>query len=163
MRIAIFSDSHDNIWKLESAIPHLTMADVVVHCGDIISPFMVLRLINNLDDKPVHLVWGNNDGDKRLLTEVAASAENIHIHGDFGHIELGGFTIGIIHYPNIARALAESGTYNLVCYGHDHTAYQSWIGNTLLLNPGELMGMNNKSTIAVFDTVSKKVETIEIR
>ena len=45
---------------------------------------------------------------------------------------------------------------------HDHTMNKEWIGDTLLLNPGELMGMNRRSTIAIFDTVDKWVEFIEI-
>ncbi len=162
MRIAVLSDSHDNIWKLEKAMPHLAAADVVLHCGDLVSPFMVIRLIRGTGGKPVHVVWGNNDGDKRLLTEVAASAKNIHLHGDFAQLTLADFRVAMTHYPEIARPLAESGQYNLVCYGHDHTAHQEWIGKTMLLNPGELMGMQGRSTLAIFDTNTKQVEMIEI-
>jgi hypothetical protein len=162
MRIAVLSDSHDNIWKLEKAMPHLAAADVVLHCGDLVSPFMVIRLIRGTGGKPVHIVWGNNDGDKRLLTEVAASAKNIHLHGDFAQLTFGDFRVAMTHYPEIARPLAESGQYHLVCYGHDHTAHQEWIRKTMLLNPGELMGMQGRSTLAVFDTNTKQVELIEI-
>ncbi|MBC8496911.1 MAG: metallophosphoesterase [Chloroflexi bacterium] len=162
MRIAIMSDSHDNIWKLAKAIPHLEAADAVLHCGDLIAPFMIIRLIKGTGGKPVHVVWGNNDGDKRLLAEVAASAENIHLHGEFAEIELGGLKVAINHYPKIARALAESGRYDLVCYGHDHTAHEEWIGETLLLNPGEMMGLNGRSTIALYNTKSKQVAFVEL-
>ena len=132
-----------------------------MHCGDIISPFMIIHLIRGTNGKPVHIVWGNNDGDKRLLSEVANSAENIHLHGDFALLNLGEFRIAINHYPKIALALAESGNFDLVCYGHDHTANHEWFGNTLMLNPGELMGMNNHSTIAVYDTETKEIEYVE--
>ncbi len=90
MKIAIVSDSHDNIWKLAAAMPHLAEADAVIHCGDLVAPFMIIRLIKGTDGKPVHLVWGNNDGDKGLIAEVASQAENITLHGDFAHLELGG-------------------------------------------------------------------------
>ena len=162
MRIAVMSDSHDNIWKLERAVPHLAAADVVLHCGDLVAPFMIIRLIKGTGGKPVHVVWGNNDGDKRLLTEVAASAKNIYLHGELAEIEVGGLQIAMNHYPKIARALALSGQYDLVCYGHDHTANEEWIGQTLFLNPGELMGMNSRSTLAIFDTQTKEVEWIEL-
>lgn len=162
MRIAIISDSHDNIWKIESTLPILRSADIVLHCGDIISPFMIMRLIAGVGGTPVHIVWGNNDGDKRLLTEVALSVDNIQVHGDFGQLNLNGFKVAIIHYPDLAHALAESNAYHLVCYGHDHTTYQSWVGNTLLLNPGEMMGMNGRSTIAIYDSISKAVDYIDI-
>lgn len=162
MRIAIMSDSHDNIWKLEKAMPHLAAADAVLHCGDIISPFMIIRMIKGAGGVPIHMVWGNNDGDKRLLTEVSGGVENIHLHGDFANIEIDGHKIAMVHYPDMARALAESGKYDLVCYGHDHTLHEEWIGDTLLLNPGELMGMNNRSTLALYNTTSKKLVFIEI-
>jgi putative phosphoesterase len=162
MRIAIISDSHDNIWKLEKALPHLETADAVMHCGDLIAPFMIIRLIKATEGKPVHIVWGNNDGDKRLLTEVAASADHIHLHGEFAEVELFGLKIALNHYPKIARALANSGGYDLVCYGHDHTAHEEWVGDTLLLNPGELMGMNGRSTLAFYDTETKQVEWLDL-
>ena len=161
MIIAVMSDSHDNIWKLENAMSHLVNADLILHCGDIISPFMVARLVKVTNSIPVHLVWGNNDGDKRLLTKVAEKAENYHIHGDFAILDYDGLKIAVNHYPEIARPLAESGKFNLVCYGHDHTAHEEWIENTLLLNPGELMGMNGRSTIAMVDTESMRVDFIE--
>ena len=162
MRIAIMSDSHDNIWKLAKAIPHFEGADAIIHCGDLIAPFMIIRLIKGANGIPVHVVWGNNDGDKRLLTEVAASAENIHLHGDFAEIEIDGIKVAVNHYPKIARALAESGRYDLVCYGHDHTAHEEWVGDTLLLNPGEVMGMNSRSTIALYNTKNKQVAFVEL-
>lgn len=162
MRIAIASDSHDNIWKLAKAMPYFENADAVIHCGDLIAPFMIMRLIKGTGGRPVHVVWGNNDGDKRLLTEVASSAENIHLHGEMAEIELGGLKVAVNHYPQIARALAASGQYDLVCYGHDHTAHEEWVGETLLINPGELMGMKGRSTIAIFNTVSQEVTWVEL-
>jgi putative phosphoesterase len=156
------SDSHDNIWKLAKAMPHLAAADAVIHCGDLIAPFMIMRLIKGTDGKPVHVVWGNNDGDKVLIAEVAAKAENISLHGDFAHLELGGLKIGVNHYPKIARTLAEAGSYDVICYGHDHTANEEWVGNTLLLNPGELMGLQGRSTIAILDTETRGVEFVDI-
>ena len=162
MRIAVMSDSHDNIWKFAKAMPYLENVDAVLHCGDLIAPFMIMRLIKGTGGRPVHIVWGNNDGDKVLLSQVAASAENMHLHGELAEIELGGLKIAMNHYPKIARALAESGRYDLVCYGHDHTAHEEWVGETLLLNPGEVMGMNGRSTMAIFNTVSKEVTWVEL-
>jgi putative phosphoesterase len=162
MKIAVISDSHDNIWKLAKAMPYLAEADAVIHCGDLIAPFMVIRLIKGTQGKPVHIIWGNNDGDKGLIAEVAASADNITIHGDFAHLEIANLKIAVNHYPKVARNLAEAGSYDVVCYGHDHIAHEEWVGNTLLLNPGELMGLQGRSTIALLDTIGKTVEFVEI-
>jgi len=75
-------------------------------------------------------------------------------------IELDGLKIAMNHYPKIARGLAASGRYDLVCYGHDHTAYEEWLGETLLLNPGEIMGLNGRSTLAILDTATRFVEWV---
>jgi putative phosphoesterase len=90
MKIAVISDSHDNIWKLEKAMQFISQTDVVLHCGDLISPFMIKRLIEGLGVIPVHIVWGNNDGDKVLLKKLAQESGSISIHGEFASLELGG-------------------------------------------------------------------------
>jgi putative phosphoesterase len=130
MNISVISDSHDNIWKLEEAILILGQTDAEIHYGDIIAPFVVKRLAEGLGEIPVHIVWKNNDGDKRLLSKVAEQAGIISIHGDFAKLELGGKHIAINHYPEISRAIAMSGNYDLVCFGHDHSAHEERIGNT---------------------------------
>lgn len=157
MKIGVLSDSHDNIWKLEAAIPHLRATDVVIHCGDLCAPFMVKRLGEGLSGIPIHIVWGNNDGDPWRIARVAAAYPNIQLHGEVARMEIDGVRIGVNHYPEIARDLARSGSYDLVCFGHDHTAYEGMEGSCLLLNPGELMGMNGRSTIAVV-----KLQTLDV-
>ena len=162
MKIGIISDTHDNIWRLDEALLHLQKTDAVLHCGDLISPFIIHRLGKNLGEIPVHIVWGNNDGDKKMVSQVAGGYPAINIHGDFVELELDGMRIAMNHYPEIGRALANSAQYDLVCYGHDHTAHREEVGGTLLLNPGEIMGLNGLSTLAIFDTQPRKAETIEI-
>jgi len=110
----------------------------------------------------VHVVWGNNDGDKWLLTRNATAAGNVTLHGELAEIELGGRKIAANHYPHIARHLAESGSYDIVFYGHDHAAHQEQLGNTLLVNPGEVMGRFGKSTFATYDAGTGQAETVEV-
>jgi putative phosphoesterase len=141
MKIAILSDTHDNVETLARALPGLQAADVVLHCGDVCSPFTLKRLAEGMGAKPVHLVWGNNDGDRRMLAEVAAQAGNVYLHGEFADFTLGDLRVAMSHYPAVARAVAASGQYGLVCYGHDHQAHEERLGATLLLNPGELAGV----------------------
>jgi putative phosphoesterase len=162
MRIAILSDSHDNVWMLDRAMPHLADSDAILHCGDLCSPFVTKRLIEGVKGKPVYIVWGNNDGDRLLHLQVSAVAENIHFLGEFGDLTLDGLKIAVTHYPRIARPLAESGKFDLVCCGHDHKANEEHIGRTILLNPGELHGLFGRSTIALFLTTTKKVAAIDL-
>lgn len=162
MLIAVLSDSHDNIWKLEQALERVSVADALIHCGDLCSPFMIKKLGEGFKDRPVHLVWGNNEGDIRLIYQIASNYEHLFLHGAFAQLELGGIRIAVNHYPEIARGLAASGMYELVCYGHDHTPFESRVGDCVLLNPGELMGMYGRSTLALFETESRKVEFVEV-
>lgn len=162
MKLIILSDSHDNIWAFDQAAGMIRQADAVIHCGDLCSPFMIPRLADAAQGKHVHIVWGNNDGDKRLLMVQANKAGNVSIHGDIALLELGGMQIAVNHYPEVARALAKSGQYDLVCYGHDHTAHEEWFGKTLLLNPGEVMGLMGKRTLVVLDTGDRKVKWVEL-
>jgi putative phosphoesterase len=160
MKLVILSDTHDNIWALESALPHLQAAQAILHCGDLCSPFVLPRLAQA--GPPVHIVWGNNDGDRRLLSEVAARFANLHLHGDFADLRLGNWHIAMTHYPEIARPLAAGGQYDLVCYGHDHTAHYSQIAQTHLLNPGEVMGLMGKRSLALADTDTGQLQHIAL-
>lgn len=160
MRIGIISDTHDNLWRLDEAIPLLADVQALIHCGDLISPFMVHRLGKGLPEIPVHMVWGNNDGDKRMVAQVAEGYPGFTIYGEFAEVEIANLRIAINHYPEIARGLAKSGAYDLVCYGHNHTAHQETVGGTLLLNPGEVMGLKGSASVAIFDTQSREVEMV---
>ncbi len=162
MKIAVVSDTHDNIWKLDRAFGLMDDAKAIIHCGDLCSPFMITHLANGAGDRPVHIVWGNNEGDPRMISQVAAGFPCIHLHGQFAHLELDHVRIGVNHYPEIARPLAQSGSFDLVCYGHDHTAHSSLVGDCRLLNPGELMGMKGPSTFAWYDTATRQVEFTEV-
>jgi putative phosphoesterase len=162
MNILVMSDSHDNIWKLEAAGAGIDAADAVIHCGDLCSPFMIRRLGDRSHGKPVHVVWGNNDGDTFLLGKVAGGYPNIALHAAFAQLELGGRRVAVNHYPEIAAGLARSGLYDLVCYGHDHKGHEERVGNCLLLNPGELTGIHGRSTVAMVDTANLEVRWIDL-
>ena len=162
MKIAIFSDTHDNIWKIDEALPKADEAEVIIHCGDLCSPFVIKHFGNAAGRRPIHVVWGNNDGDIQMISQVASGYSEFKFHGVLAEFEIDGVRIGINHYPKIARALAGTGEYDLVCYGHDHTSHVSNIGDCVLLNPGELMGMMGSSTFALFDTRSLNVEFVDV-
>ncbi len=162
MKILVMSDSHDNIWKLDAAKEPIARADVIVHCGDICSPFMIRRLGQLSDGRPVHVVWGNNDGDTYLLGQVASAFPHVDLHGALAQIEVGGLEVAVNHYPEIARGLAKSGDYGIVCYGHDHNLHEERVGECLLLNPGELMGMKGRSTVALVETSDRSVAWIDL-
>jgi putative phosphoesterase len=162
MRLAVLSDSHDNIWNVKKAIPHIKAADAAIHCGDIVAPFIIQSIAEGIGDVPVHFVWGNNAGDKFRIAEVVEAFEHVMMHGVLGRLQLEGIDIAFCHYPHVAEELAHSGHYGMVTFGHTHTKHEEWIGECLLLNPGEVMGMRNPSTMALVDLPERTVEWIDL-
>jgi len=79
MKIAVMSDIHDNVWKLEAALTKLRelQPDALICCGDLCSPFIVGLMTRALHDEqaglvvPIHVVFGNNDADLYRITAQA--------------------------------------------------------------------------------------------
>ncbi|MER2598345.1 MAG: YfcE family phosphodiesterase [Caldilineales bacterium] len=164
MQIAILSDSHDNVWNLADALAQIAAADadLLLFCGDFCAPFTLTQIAQNFAG-PVHAVLGNNDGDPRLLLENAAAAGNVTLHGQYAELTAAGRRIAINHYPEIARRLAESGQFDLVSYGHNHRAQIEQIGDTLLVNPGEVMGRFGAPSWALYNTDNGVCELRPVR
>ncbi len=152
MKIAILSDSHDNIWNLEKALAAVRVAgcECMLHCGDLVAPFVLTQMALAFGG-PIHVVEGNNDGDWRLLQHSAGGYPHVTLHGPYAELSIGGSQIALIHYPEPARRIAESGAFDLVCYGHDHQERQERIGNCLLVNPGEVMGRFGSPSWGIYD------------
>ncbi|MCC6455358.1 MAG: YfcE family phosphodiesterase [Caldilineaceae bacterium] len=160
MYIAVFSDSHDQIAHLEAALAAANQAGatMLLHCGDLCAPFMLDRMGRGFGG-PIHVVFGNNDGDGRLLQTIAGKYPQITLHGIYTEIEVVGRRLAMIHYPEPARRIAESGQFDLVVYGHDHQKHVESVtkatgSSGVLANPGELLGMNGAPTWGLFDTDS---------
>jgi len=160
MKIAVISDTHDQIWRLQKILPELNKADILLHCGDLCSPFMVHALGNGLRI-PVHIVLGNNDGDALALKSAVDMYEHMFLYGRLASIQIEGLQTAMTHYPDTARALAAAGEYDLVVYGHDHTAFYKRAGKCMLLNPGEFLGLNGTSSYAVLDSDTLEITMIE--
>jgi predicted phosphodiesterase len=64
----------------------------------------------------------------------------VQVHGELLETEIGGRRIAMQHFDNIAKGLAASRLYDLVCYGHNHRRKLERIGDTLVVNPGPIMG-----------------------
>lgn len=150
--IAILSDSHDNIWKLEKALKSVNErgAHVLLHCGDLVAPFIVAQLAEAFSG-PIHIIEGNNDGDGRLQQQIAAKYEHVTLHGIYAEFEISGRKVAMIHYPEPARRIAQSGQFDLVCYGHNHLQNWEQIGDCFLVNPGEVMGRYGAPSWGLYD------------
>ncbi len=161
MKIAVMSDVHDNIWNLEKALKKARQADVLIFCGDFCAPFTLKQIAEEFE-KPIHVVFGNNDGDKFLLSNIASGFDHVTLHGEFADLDLGGLKIAVNHYPEIAEPIAASGRYDAVFYGHNHIHKIDRIDECDFINPGEVMGRFGNPTFVMYDTATRQAETVKI-
>ncbi len=170
MRIAVLSDIHDNVWKLAAALESLQEADAMICCGDLCSPFVIHQMGRGFP-RPIHVVFGNNDGDLFRITANARRYEHVHIHGELFRGEFDGQRFAANHYDNIARPLAASREFDVVCFGHNHVFEIARIGSTLAINPGPVMGaafaadgsrVDVPSTFVIYDTAAREAERREV-
>ncbi len=161
MEIGVLSDTHDNLANIRKAVAVFMSRGVeaVLHGGDFCSPF-TLAEFKPLADKgtAMHAVFGNNDGDRVLLTK---KGEGICGFRDGASIlTLGGKRVVLLHYPDLAEDLHRAGTFDLIVYGHDHRIRIEG-GARKLLNPGTCSGyLAESATVALVDTDTMAVEVI---
>lgn len=152
MRIGVISDSHDNKDNIIRAFRKLEESGIktVIHLGDLISPF-VIDWINEYYTGTLIFVKGNNDG------ELAFTLRKIQKYGyvyyeDPGIIEIDGKRIAIMHKPLFIEEIAASNKVDFVLYGHTHKREIKRVGNTLIVNPGELCGyLSGKGSYVILD------------
>ncbi|MBD3252286.1 YfcE family phosphodiesterase [Candidatus Pacearchaeota archaeon] len=162
MKIAIISDTHDNIPNLRKALELIKDSEVLIHCGDLCGPFMLDELKKFQGE--IHLIFGNI-GDP-YLTPIRAEKLDINFYRNFAELNIDSKKIAAAHFPEIAKAVAESNRYDLVCYGHTHIPEKTKINKTQLLNPGTLSGRKLSkqvtSSFATYNTETDEIEILEI-
>lgn len=162
MKVAILADVHDRLDRLAEALDKARGADALLCLGDLCSPFVMAALGEGFQG-PTHVVFGNNDGDRFRITLQAKKYPHVTLHGEFGEVEMGGKRFALVHFPEIARPLAQSDRYDVVCYGHDHTLSVERAGQTWLVNPGEIMGvLEGRSTFIIYDTETDEPTVVDL-
>ena len=159
MLIGIMSDTHDNLPVILRAVEVFNERRVghVIHAGDFTSPFTFRALKHLACDFTG--IYGNNDGERVLLQKLS----HARIFTQPYILELANRKIVIMHEHQVVDALADSGHFDLVIYGHTHEPDIRKRGNTLIVNPGELSGwLHGTSTIAVADLATLSAELINL-
>ncbi|USN57577.1 MAG: metallophosphoesterase family protein [Candidatus Peribacteria bacterium] len=88
---------------------------------------------------PCHFIRGNNDGEKVGIMRMIFSVDYATVANTvFDFKDIDGKQFFLSHYNDLAKPMAQSGLYDVVCYGHNHLRHEERIGNTLLLNPGAI-------------------------
>lgn len=165
MRIGIISDTHDHIPNINKAIDifNKEKVDLVIHAGDIVSPFIAPKCFKNLNC-PLKMVFGNNDGDLLFLTKKFDEI-GVKIEREFLNLELEGKKIIVFHtiHDAILNSMIKSQEFSLIICGHSHEKLIEKEGSCLLVNPGECCGyLTGKPTIAIADLENLEAEIIEL-
>ena len=166
MKVCIISDSHDHIQLSCRAVADAKRrgAKAILHCGDIVAHIVLQQLQSY--GLPIHAIHGNNTGDLYSLEKLAQAEDNIiFYYGQDATFTLAGQRIFIVHYPHRAQAMATTGNYELVCYGHTHDASIEYLTNvkgtqTVLCNPGSVAGISSLATYVFGDLVTMTFETL---
>jgi putative phosphoesterase len=167
MKLAILSDIHDNIWNLDVIIKHIQHTDQLLFCGDLCAPFVV-NLMAEGYSKPIHIVFGNNDGDKFHITNLSKNHPHVHLYGEIMKKEFDGKLFCMNHYPEIALEMGKSNEFDVVCYGHDHQFHISSSEKTLMINPGPVMGYLPREkkdvpgTYVIYDTQTGEIDAYKV-
>ncbi len=148
MKFAIVSDTHDNMANFNKIIDFLNTKKIttLLHCGDICNQETIDQATKSFKGQ---ILWVKGNGDYHL-----------HDIEDMIEVDLGGKKVAFIHYPELAKKLAQSGKYDLVFYGHTHKPWEERIDNCRLINPGEVAGQRFKPTFAIYDT---KIDELELK
>mgnify|MGYP001606581695 FL=1 len=156
MLLGIMADTHDNLPMTKKAVELFNdrKVDYMIHAGDFTSPF-TLKLFSELKCRYAG-VFGNNDGDKLLLQERSeGSTKNQPLM-----LTLDNKKIVVVHEHHTVNALADSGHFDVVVYGHTHEPLVKR-NASLLINPGEVCGwLYGKPTAAILDLNKMDAEII---
>lgn len=161
MKIGVISDSHDNLPALRRAIKYFMRieVDAIIHAGDIVAPFAA-KILNEPPiprPMPVHVVYGNNDGERKGLKQTLPQI----VDGPL-RVELGGKTIVVHHFIDWLKPDQLKGA-DVVITGHTHEIVNETRNRTLFLNPGECGGwVTDRATVAVLDTEGPSAQVIDL-
>ncbi len=157
--IGVVSDTHDNVDKIEKIVNFFNerKVDVVLHAGDIISPFAAAKF-NNLNMEFI-AIFGNNDGEIFGLKDTL----KYKIFPDPHIFKIENIKIVITHKKELVESLEKSGDYDIVVYGHTHKHEARKENKTIVVNPGEGCGyLTGRATVSIIDYEKKEIELCDI-
>ncbi len=166
MKLGIIADTHDNLDAIREAVGVFNHEgiEMLIHAGDFVAPFTEkpFRKLN----APLVGIFGNNDGDKLLLRGKYREKEVGEIYEDPYEFNLATKKIIVTHKPKIVDALATSGAYDVVIYGHTHESVikkKKDKKEAIVINPGECCGyLTGRKTVAILDLEKGEAKIVEL-
>jgi putative phosphoesterase len=169
MKIAVFSDVHDNIHNLSLILNKIKNdgITIAIFLGDFTAPGTSNIIFEFCKNNKIefHGIFGNCDGEKARIFD-AATKNGIHMFfREYGELTLAGKKIFLIHYPDFARQLAKSGDYDVVFYGDDHIKHFEVLENgCILANPGEVSTHKyGICSFLIWNTEDNSVEFVDMK
>jgi len=160
MKIAIVSDTHDNLPNFKKAVDWIKKEKIntIIHCGDIFKAETIKESLVDYKGK-IHLIFSPADADfSKIPQDSFKNLPRVKVYEKFGELKVDGKEIAFCHFPEIATELANNQKYDLVFYGHTHKPWEEKIGKTRLVNPGNIANILYKPTFAVYETKTDKLE-----
>lgn len=157
MRIGLITDSHDRLPALQAALDRFQSLgiDTILHAGDLVAPFAAKLLAGY--PGTVHVVYGNNDGERRGLKSVLPQIQDGPLL-----LDLGGRRVLMHHFIDWCHD-AQLDEADVVFTGHTHEVAIEQHDDKLLINPGECCGwLTGKCTVAAVELDTLAHELIEI-
>ena len=157
MLIGVLADTHDRLPTIDAALKLFDRRGVeaVIHAGDFVAPFAVRRLLCYRG--PLHVVYGNNDGERSGLKELMPQI----VDGPLW-LTLGGKTILVHHFIDWCKP-KDVEPSDIIITGHTHEVVNRMEGGKLFLNPGECCGwVTGRCTAAILDTQGPSAEVCEL-
>jgi len=154
MKVAIFSDLHDTLpnlniflaWVASHKIPKL------IFCGDLTHQETLEHLIHNFKGE-IFMVSGNADSYN------PAGLKNIVYHKDRLEIKIDNQKILVTHRPaDLKKILADNNSFDFAFHGHTHRPWLTQQDGLIIANPGTLSEIFSKSSFALLDTETGKLE-----
>ncbi|MEM9913789.1 MAG: metallophosphoesterase [Planctomycetota bacterium] len=180
MKIGILSDTHDRLPTMRRALQLFARleVDAVFHAGDLVAPFAAKLLTPEAGVLPaklfpgaVHVIYGNNDGERDGLKNVLPQIVDgpLRVTLDTPGCLDGKTTIAMAHFRDWFKPADLTGA-DVVISGHDHTAdiqtRPAGEREVLFINPGECCGwVNERCTVALLDLSGPKptAELIDVK
>jgi putative phosphoesterase len=152
MKIAIISDTHDNLENLKKffEFSKKKKIETLIHCGDVCNGETLEEIEKNF--KEIYLSLGNAD----IVESLFKSAKKAKFFEKEGKIEIDNLKIGFCHAFKLKEKNLKD--FDFYFFGHTHRPFLKKEGNCILANPGNLAGLSFKATFAILDTKTKKLE-----
>ena len=139
MKIAIMSDSHGMIDRVEQSFANIQKAGIknVLHAGDFLEEGVV-EIFAGFPALNFFIAIGNNDVSTERL-EKLKKLPNVKI-AEVVFVKFGKYEIAISHYDGIAESKSREISHfvDIFIHGHTHRPAVVRRGKSTMLNPGAL-------------------------